>query len=736
MPENTAELAERAPLTPSKACNYCRSRKIRCDRKSPCSNCQRLRITCTTAPRAVRPRRQRVLISSQYDDKIDDINARLDQLNQHINTLVAGSIPSQVSRDAGSPTRSPSSRSTRSPLSLHTTASNTGATTSSHNDCQQNFQFTSTHRRTRREQEDEPVVEGLSSLSANSTFAVDCLRKVAGADREKGHNFETRELLDKLHQIVNAIKHKEVSPELLLPHALPRERCRDDLKMPPIQATVAVIRKAQEQQNYMLRFLNVALQTESLSELCLKVYFSGEYSEAEFIIINTALHYLFGNIKLEQDGQLQPGGSQEDFKLLCRVNLETALSRLSLHFKATYDMVLALILGAFYAVDISKPSLAWTYTVAAYHASHALGFHTRAKGADPGSDVPNTMGLLFWTIFCLERPLSLRLGRCSTIPDIEITVPLPGCSRTSVAPVMSYFHQSIRISVVAGRIYERLYSEHSLSAPDSIREQVIADLTQEMLDIQDKSRAIIKLLLQTETEKSTQEAVKFVSSCDEVYQLSMLTLIHRAAPEQVGSASTFSDECIFYARATLEHHKNHVQAFGIPELLSDYVNWTILFSPFIPFIVLFCCVLETGDEGDSARMEAFVSSIETAREHSSVIAKHHVLFQGFYNVAVRYKELKSASTPVQQEQEELRLEMDSFLSELGLQTQAGSATTNTTQDMALERPLGATFGGGDQPDMSKGYQEVEQALRLPRWYTMSQQMIGFLENDEFPFQFT
>ncbi|KAI1469858.1 uncharacterized protein F4812DRAFT_450270 [Daldinia caldariorum] len=733
MPENTAELAERASLTPSKACNYCRSRKIRCDKTSPCSNCQRLRITCTTAPRAARPRRQRVLISSQYDDKIDDINARLDQLNQHINTLVAGSTPSQVSRGAGSSTRSPSTHSTRSPLSHHTTASNAGATPSSHNECQQNFQFANTRIRASQEQEDEPVVEGLSSLSANSTFAVDRLRKVAGADREKGHNFDTRELLDKLHQIVNAIKHRELSPELLLPHALPPARSRDDFKMPPIEATVAVIRKGQEQRNYMLRFLSVVLQAESLSELCLKVYFSGEYSEAEFIIINTTLHYLFGNIDLEQDGQLQPGGSQEDFKLLCRVNLETALSRLSLYFKATYDMVLALILGAFYAVDIARPSLAWTYTVAAYHASHALGFHTRAKGADPGSDVPNNMGLLFWIIFCLEKPLSLRLGRCSSISDIEITVPLPGSSQTSVSPVMSYFHQSIRISMVTARIYERLYSEHSLSAPDNVREQVVSELSQEMLDIQDKSRAIIKLLLQTETDKYTQDVIEFVSSCDEVYRLSVLTLIHRAAPEQVGSVSTFSDECIFYARAALEYHKNHVQSFGIPELISEYVNWTILFSPFIPFIVLFCCVLETGDEGDLARMQAFVSSLETASEHSSVIAKHHILFQGFHNVAVRYKELKSASTPVQQEQEELRLEMDSFLSELGFQTQAGSTAANATQDMALERPSGARFGEGVQSDMPKEYQDVEQALRLPRWYTMNQQIIGLLDNDEFPF---
>lgn len=138
-----------------------------------------------------------------------------------------------------------------------------------------------------------------------------------------------------------------------------------------------------------------------------------------------------------------------------------------------------------YAVDISKPALAWVYVTAAQQASYLLGFHTRLEGAD-GSGAPNKMGLLFWAIYFLEKTLCLRLGRCSTILDIEITVPLPGGSPTSNDPSMGYFHQLVRLASLAGRTYERLYSAHALAQPNEARQQRVVELSQELQDISTK----------------------------------------------------------------------------------------------------------------------------------------------------------------------------------------------------------------------------------------------------------
>lgn len=113
--------------------------------------------------------------------------------------------------------------------------------------CPPDSQTISGRRETSAEPADERVVEGLSSLSANSRFAIDLMHRVAGADREKGYNFETRELLNRLQQIVSAVKSNRMTQrQSCTPAPLLTARTdRDDRTMPPIQAAVAVIQKSQ-----------------------------------------------------------------------------------------------------------------------------------------------------------------------------------------------------------------------------------------------------------------------------------------------------------------------------------------------------------------------------------------------------------------------------------------------------------------------------------------------------------
>lgn len=105
------------------------------------------------------------------------------------------------------------------------------------------------------------------------------------------------------------------------------------------------------------------------------------------------------------------------------------------------------------------------------------------------------MGLLFWVVYYLEKTLCLRLGRCSTILDIEITVPLPGGSPVPDNPLMGYLHQQVRFANLAGRTYERLYGAHALSQPDEQRWQRVKELSRELQDIRTKSYdALVSLL--------------------------------------------------------------------------------------------------------------------------------------------------------------------------------------------------------------------------------------------------
>lgn len=136
-------------------------------------------------------------------------------------------------------------------------------------------------------------------------------------------------------------------------------------------------------------------------------------------------------------------------------------------------------------MEISKPSLAWTLVISAQEISHALGSHKKQMGTDDGCEFPNHAGLLFWVIYFLEKTLSLRLGRTSTLPDADITVPLPGGSQTPACPGLAYFQWNVKLARLAGRIYTELYSARSLHESQQSREEKVEELSREAREIQE-----------------------------------------------------------------------------------------------------------------------------------------------------------------------------------------------------------------------------------------------------------
>jgi hypothetical protein len=96
------------------------------------------------------------------------------------------------------------------------------------------------------------VLEGGSSLSAHSTLAIDFLDRVAGADRRKGFDFETRELLDSLRQIVHVTKAQPPYAGGLFSFARPSAPLRPKpATMLPIKVAAAAIRSAEGTFSYV-----------------------------------------------------------------------------------------------------------------------------------------------------------------------------------------------------------------------------------------------------------------------------------------------------------------------------------------------------------------------------------------------------------------------------------------------------------------------------------------------------
>ena len=221
---------------------------------------------------------------------------------------------------------------------------------------------------------DSPLVEGTSSLAAHSVFANEFLQKAVRTGSLQDSSLEMRETLDSLHHIVDTLRRQNGASEMSYPHANRSMRpSLQGIELPPIQKAVTIIRSGRSELSYLLLsklfsvhrllksrvMLNFLLSLESsfdgaswlyfympaerFPDICMGVYFSEDYSESDFILVNSGLHSLFWDRATRVEGKEKEECLR--YATMCQANLETALANLPLHLPATADMVVALLFG-------------------------------------------------------------------------------------------------------------------------------------------------------------------------------------------------------------------------------------------------------------------------------------------------------------------------------------------------------------------------------------------------------
>lgn len=70
---------------------------------------------------------------------------------------------------------------------------------------------------------------------------------------------------------------------------------------------------------------------------------------------------------------------------------------------------------------------------------------------------------------------------------------------------------------------------------------------------------------------------------------------------------------------------------------------TIAQSPFIPFIILFCHIIETSEASDLEHMRGLVETLQSTSnsQEYNICGKQRRLFKALYDVAAKYVEVKS-----------------------------------------------------------------------------------------------
>ncbi|KAJ4287806.1 hypothetical protein N0V90_012510 [Kalmusia sp. IMI 367209] len=159
---------------------------------------------------------------------------------------------------------------------------------------------------------------------------------------------------------------------------------------------------------------------------------------------------------------------------MCERQLECAMSQLDLYLPATYENILALLLGSAHAIEMCKPSLCWTMISTAAHLSQNLGYHRYQTMKDDSEDERNAKIHVFWFIYMMDKTLSLRLGRASIIQDWDMSLPYPNID-SDHARFGSLVQQGqkgtemllywIKVAQIQGKAYEKLFSPAGFLRP-------------------------------------------------------------------------------------------------------------------------------------------------------------------------------------------------------------------------------------------------------------------------------
>ncbi|OKL57486.1 hypothetical protein UA08_07054 [Talaromyces atroroseus] len=387
----------------------------------------------------------------------------------------------------------------------------------------------------------------------------------------------------------------------------------DDLA-PQMQAAISTLEHTVSDQNTLgvtFSLLCCFMTIDDSIKHCNKVCFAIEgFNLTDYIIVNGGLYYLF-NEKAHNINIGAEKASYVQYHTMCKSNLELALSNLGFFMDSSKENIAALLFGVIYAIEISRPLLALKMNHSAIQMCETLGYHRlpMSAGISNYDTQLSSESNLFWYAYMIDKGLALRLGRSSAIRDQDITIPVIASSSSLINPSEQFFNSWVRHSKVQGRIYDELYSFTALSSTHAERMQRGLVLAEE-----------VKSLIQVTTDLLPNVTCKENAG---KYQL-----------DGVNSLEVSSKSEIVTLHATLT-------------LIYRAVR-TLIVTPFIPFIIIFCHAAESSSDIDLHLLREFVQSLQGIRNVSEAIDQLLSLAEVLLHIAVLCKEANRENAEVQQ----------------------------------------------------------------------------------------
>jgi hypothetical protein len=286
-------------------------------------------------------------------------------------------------------------------------------------------------------------------------------------------------------------------------------------------------------------------------------------------------------------------------------------------------------------MELSQASLAWTLITSAVRMAQDAGYHRLPSYSVAPEATPKRR--LFWFLYCVERGMALNLGRSSSIPDYDILTDRPRFPEEVHGVWGSMFNSWFDFAQAQGDIYDQLYSARAQKASVEVKAELARKLAARLQKVQRSFMFDDSQLGDEPFGDFLKEGLLSV----EIVQYSTLCLVYRMIPPEAPAPVhplKFCDEAIETARKALTTHN---KAWSILHTRSKdewrmFIHWTLLWCPFIPYIVLVGTVIADRNVEDLHLLEQCVHTLHSAAQLSASVSKLYRACRIFYQIAKIY----------------------------------------------------------------------------------------------------
>ncbi|KAG9195315.1 hypothetical protein G6011_00436 [Alternaria panax] len=300
--------------------------------------------------------------------------------------------------------------------------------------------------------------EGESSINSQSDHARAMLAQAIGSTPSIGQNEEVRVALTALAEMVSQQGQNNASSNHLINHSL-ADIDPANLERPPWDTACYVLKKASEYPTMAFAVVFPFLRMANLQEIFHEAYNNPETcSAARRMLTFGVLENVFNEFRVFPLANMD-ATNYYTYATICRRQTEVALSQLTMCLPASFENIMALVLGAAQAVEKCRPSLCWTMISSAADLCQSLGYHRINTMVNDNPEDKQMKIHTFWMIYMLDKTLSLRLGRSSILQDWDISLPFvvsndSNDKNVKSSNMLSYW---VKVARVQGLTYEKLF---------------------------------------------------------------------------------------------------------------------------------------------------------------------------------------------------------------------------------------------------------------------------------------